>query len=59
VDFATLAEELLNYEFSDDIMYTVPGETKMGDEFEEYYVDEDEFYDLVIQVFYTKVEEEE
>jgi LCP family protein required for cell wall assembly len=58
VDFATLAEELLNYEFSDDIMYTVPGETQMGDEFEEYYVDEDEFYDLVIQIFYTKVEDE-
>jgi hypothetical protein len=30
----------------------------MGDEFEEYYVDEDEFYDLVIRIFYTKVEEE-
>jgi anionic cell wall polymer biosynthesis LytR-Cps2A-Psr (LCP) family protein len=59
VDFATLAEELLNYEFSDDIMYTVPGDTRMGDEFEEYYVDEDAFYDLVIQIFYTKVEEEE
>jgi LCP family protein required for cell wall assembly len=56
VDFATLAEELLNYEFSDDIMYTVPGETQMGDEFEEYYVNEDEFYDLVIRIFYTKVE---
>jgi hypothetical protein len=37
-------------------MYTVPGETQMGDEFEEYYVNEDEFYDLVIRIFYTKIE---
>jgi LCP family protein required for cell wall assembly len=57
VDFATLAEELLDYNFSEDIMYTVPGETRMGDEFEEYYVDEDEFYDLIIQIFYSEVEE--
>jgi LCP family protein required for cell wall assembly len=57
VDFATLAEELLDYNFSEDIMYTVPGETRMGDEFEEYYVDEDEFYDLIIQIFYSEIEE--
>lgn len=57
VDFAALVEQMMNYNFSEDIMYTVPGETQMGEKFEEYYVDEEAFYDLVIQIFYTKIEE--
>ena len=37
-------------------MYTVSGETVMGEEFEEFYVDDDALYDLIIQIFYEEVE---
>lgn len=56
VDFASLAEELLDYEFSDSIMYTVPGHTQMGEKYEEYIVDEDAFEDLLMEVFYLPVD---
>lgn len=55
VDFASLAKDVIGYEFSEDIMYTVPGETIMGDKYEEYHVDEDAFYDLIINIFYNEV----
>ncbi len=55
VDFAALAQDVIGYEFSEDIMYTVPGETTMGDEYEEYHVDEEAFYDLIIDIFYNEV----
>lgn len=57
VDFEKLVTELLQYDYNPERMYSVPGETKMSDstEFEEFYVDEDAFYDLIIQVFYTEV----
>jgi hypothetical protein len=38
-------------------MYTVPGETVEGGNYEEYQVDDDALYDLIIQVFYKEVEE--
>ena len=57
VNFASLVEQLMDYEFSDDVMYTVPGDTQMGEQFEEYIVDDEAFYDLIIKIFYTKVEE--
>jgi hypothetical protein len=38
-------------------MYSVPGETTVGEDgYEEFYVDEDAFYDLIIQVFYEEAE---
>lgn len=55
IDFAALAAELKEYSFSSERMYSVPGETKMGEEFEEYHVDEKAFYDMIINVFYTEV----
>lgn len=55
VDFTNLITELMSYEFSEENLYTVPGETVMGGEFEEYYVDEDAFLDLIYEVFYTKI----
>ena len=57
IDFADLASELSKYEYDDSRMYTVPGETVMGEEFEEYYVDEEEFYDMIIDIFYEEVVE--
>lgn len=56
VDFAGLAGELLDYEFSDSVMYTVPGHTQMGETYEEYVVDEEAFEDLLMEVFYVPVD---
>lgn len=56
VDFETLVETLLGYKYTEDNMYTVPGETVQGSEFEEFYPDEDALEDLIIQIFYTQVE---
>lgn len=47
--------ELMNYEFDESRMYTVPGETKMGDVYEEFYVDNQEFYKIILDVFYKEV----
>ena len=58
VDFVNLLTELMTYEYGENQMYTVPGETKMGEEYEEYYVDDKALYDLVIQIFYREVEKQ-
>lgn len=57
IDFASLVGEVQNYSFSAENMYSIPGETRMGDKYEEYYVDEDAFYDMIIEVFYEEVTE--
>ena len=57
IDFADLASELSEYEYDDSRMYTIPGETKMGEQFEEYHVEEDGFYDMIIDIFYQEVVE--
>jgi LCP family protein required for cell wall assembly len=58
IDFAALMSELLEYTYSEDDIYTVPGETIEGSTgYEEYIVDDEAFYDLVIRVFYNEVEE--
>jgi LCP family protein required for cell wall assembly len=61
VDFTSLIEELMGYSFSEDNMYTVPGETVMGDpidgvRYEEYHVDEDLMQSLIMMVFYEPVD---
>ena len=63
VDFTSLIEELMNYEFSQNQMYTVPGETVKGKPvdgvpYEEYHVDEDAMQDLIIQIFYEEAEQD-
>lgn len=57
VNFTNLITELMNYDFSANQMYTVPGETVIGEEqYEEYHVDEDAMQKLLIQVFYKPAE---
>lgn len=58
VDFVNLLTELMTYEYGENQMYTVPGETKMGEEYEEYYVDDKALYDLIIQIFYKEAEKQ-
>lgn len=55
VDMIAFISELEVYEYSKENLFTVPGETVMGEKFEEYHVDEDALYDLIIQVFYEEV----
>lgn len=54
-DFLNLISELMDYGYEENRMYTVPGETVMGKEFEEFYPDEEALYDLIIQVFYEEI----
>ena len=57
IDFAKLVEDVSEYEFDESRMYNVPGETVMGEKYEEYYVDEDALYEMILEVFYEEVTE--
>lgn len=50
--FADIAEDISKYGFSDDRMFSLTGETKQGSTFEEFFVNENELYDLILNVFY-------
>lgn len=56
VDFVSFISDLVSYEPDENGMYTVPGEAVMGEVYEEFYVDDDALYDLIIQIFYEEVE---
>lgn len=56
IDFASFVAETKDYAFDASSMYSVPGETTMGEQFEEYYVDDDALYQMVIDIFYEPVE---
>lgn len=57
VDKATyLASVASQYSFTQEDMLTVPGETRMGEIYEEFYVDEAGMRQLIIDIFYEKVE---
>lgn len=58
-EIAYLTPEVIDYQFGDNSFYNIKGETVMGDEFEEFYPDEDELYDLIISLFYREVNLEE
>lgn len=54
-DFARL-NELQEYisNFPDATIYEIPGDAKMGDEYVEYYVDEDKLKQLCVDLFYVE-----
>lgn len=56
IDYSRLADELTNvaYESSEGIL-EIPGEVKMGEQFEEFYADNEGLYQLILDVFYDKV----
>ena len=54
-----LASTLKDYRFEEGNLYTLQGETKKGERYEEFYADEDALYQLIIEVFYEEVETEE
>ncbi|MDE7177947.1 MAG: LCP family protein [Lachnospiraceae bacterium] len=53
---AYLASIQSNYTFDENDFYLLKGETVMGEEFEEFYPDEEALYELILDVFYEKVE---
>ena len=53
-----LADTLLGYEFSMENIISIPGESKMGEKHEEFYIDDAVLKQIVIEVFYDKVEEQ-
>ncbi len=50
-----LASEALSYEIDIEQFYSLEGETKQGELYEEFYADEDYLYDLIIELFYEQV----
>ena len=50
-----LAPEAVKYSFDENSFYSTQGETVMGEQFEEFYIDDDALYDMIIDVFYEEV----
>lgn len=58
IDFASLVSEVSAYSFDASTdMYSIPGETIMGEKYEEYHIDEDAFYEMILDIFYVEVTE--
>lgn len=55
-EMSYLASELLGYDIEGVKMYSIPGETVMGEKFEEFYVNEVQLKEMLLDVFYEKVD---
>lgn len=55
-EMSYLASELLDYDIDGVKMYSIPGETVMGEKFEEFYVNEVQLKEMLLDVFYEKVD---
>ncbi len=55
-EVAYLAPILSDYRFDENSFYTMQGETRMGEEFEEFYPDEKALYEMILDVFYKEVD---
>lgn len=53
---AYLAPVLADYAYDEEDFYTLSGETVMGDQYEEFYPDEDAMFEMILDIFYEKVE---
>ena len=51
-----LADTLLGYDFSMENIISIPGESRMGEKHEEFYIDDAALKKIVIDVFYEKAE---
>ena len=56
-EVAYLAPILVDYSFDENSFYMMQGETAMGDNFEEFYPDEDALYEMILNIFYEPVEQ--
>lgn len=55
-ELAYLVSGAMDYRFTADNIYALKGETKMGEQFEEYYVDETALYEMILEIFYEPVD---
>lgn len=53
-----LAPLAVNYQFDTENFYMLPGESVMGEQFEEFYVDEDALYEMILEIFYEEIKNE-
>lgn len=53
---AYLLSTLRDYQFKEEDFYLMQGETVMGEQFEEFYPYEDTLYEMILDIFYEKVE---
>ncbi len=51
-----LAMQISGYTLEDEDIISLQGETREGEKFEEFYVDEEFLYELILAVFYNEVE---
>ena len=58
-EIAFLADTLLGYDFSTENIISIPGESKLGEKHEEFYVDDVALKQIVTEVFYDRVEQTE
>lgn len=56
IELVELIDEVSEYTFEDEAIYTVPGETVMGEKFEEFEVDDEALYQMIIDIFYKPIE---
>lgn len=54
-EVAYLSSQAADYYFPEDGFRTLQGETVMGEQFEEFYADEEALYELILDVFYEEV----
>jgi len=53
--FTYMVTEYLGYDFDIENMYSLPGEVVQGNNFEEFYVDDEALQELIIELFYEPV----
>jgi LCP family protein required for cell wall assembly len=58
LDFSKLVDELLDYGLDESDIYSLEGETIKATTFEEFHVDEDALYELILDIFYNEIDEE-
>ena len=54
-EMSYLAACITDYNIDSQTLYTLQGETVMGEGFEEFYVDEEALYKLILEIFYEEV----
>ena len=50
-----LATQAVSYTFGQDNLYSLEGEIRMGEQFEEFYLDETALYELILRIFYEEI----
>lgn len=50
-----LASIAIDYSFDTEQFYFLKGETVQGEKFEEYYIDEDALYEMILNIFYEPI----